>query len=106
MNPKLGAANVGPNPGSSTRHFARRKRRWSHRQRGGRSPSPIGAVQATPTPDCSSPAQQSDVQSLIQSTGVTANAIETLYGSDNTHPGQLFVPAERDRDGDRDASPR
>lgn len=95
MNPKLGAANVGPNPGfaNSTLRASEASLVASFRAAANSLSQRLTQCQASQTPDCSVLlAQQAAVQSLIQSTGVTANAIETLYGSDGTHPGQLFVP--------------
>ena len=95
LNPALGAANVGPNPGSlnTTVRAAEAALVASFRGAATALSQRLTQCQTAPTPDCSSLlAQQAAAQDLIQSTGVTANAIEALYGTDAAHPGQQFVP--------------
>ena len=95
LNPTLGLANVGPNPsrvntqlrGSEASLVA------TFRAAATALSQQLTQCQATPTPDCATLlAQQAAVQTLIQTTGTTATAIETLYGGDDAHPGQQFVP--------------
>ena len=65
----------------------------------------LAQCQATPTPDCASLlAQQAAVQTLIQTTGSTATAIETLYGSDDDAPGTTVRSARQQPDPDGDPS--
>jgi hypothetical protein len=95
LNPKLGAANVGPNPSltSSQLRDSEGSLVASFRAAALALAQRLAQCQATPTADCATLlAQQSAVQTLIQSTGTTATAIETLYGGDASHPGQAFVP--------------
>jgi hypothetical protein len=95
LNPKLGTANVGPNPGllNTTLRASEAQLVASFRGAATALSQRLTQCQAAPTPDCSSLlSQQAAAQALIQSTGVTANAIESLYGGDDAHPGQPFVP--------------
>ena len=96
LNPRTGFANVGPNPGfanpgqlgqNAALVSAFRNAATSLQQK-------LTACQATPTnADCSTLlAQAPAAQSLIQTTTAFAGAVETLYGTDETHPGQRFVP--------------
>jgi hypothetical protein len=95
LNPKLGAANVGPNPSLTNTQLRASEAALvsSFRSAATLLSQRLTQCQATPTPDCASLlAQQGAVQTLIQTTGTTATAIEALYGGDDAHPGQMFVP--------------
>jgi hypothetical protein len=95
LNPKLGAANVGPNPGQTNAQLRASEAALVASFRGAATAlsTRLMQCQTTPTPDCASLlAQQAAAQALIQSTGSTATAIETLYGGDTDHSGQQFVP--------------
>ncbi len=95
LNPKLGAANVGPNPSLTNSQLRGSEATLvaSFRSAAAALTQQLAQCQATPTPGCASLlAQQATVQTLIQTTGTTATAIETLYGGDAAHPGQDFVP--------------
>lgn len=96
LNPKLGAANVGPNPGlvNQTLRAAEASLISSFRAAAAALAQRLTQCQASPgdTGCATLLSQQSAAQALVQSTGVTANAIEALYGGDATHPGQAFVP--------------
>ena len=95
LNPALGAANVGPNPGLFNNGLRAGEAALVASFRGAATAlsQRLAQCQASPTPDCSALlSQQTAAQDLIQSTGVTANAIETLYGTDAAHPGQQFIP--------------
>ncbi|HEX8945803.1 MAG TPA: hypothetical protein VF785_21865 [Gemmatimonadaceae bacterium] len=96
LNTRPGLANVGPNPAfanpgqlgqNAALVTAFRNAATSLQQK-------LTACQATPTTtDCATLlAQAPAAQSLIQTTSAFAGAIETLYGTDDTHPGQRFVP--------------
>jgi hypothetical protein len=95
LNPKVGAANVGPNPSLTNSQLRGSEATLvsSFRSAAAALTQQLAQCQATPTPGCASLlAQQAAVQTLIQTTGSTATAIETLYGGDDAHPGQAFVP--------------
>jgi hypothetical protein len=96
LNPKLGFANVGPNPGfanpgqlgqNAALVSAFRNAATALQQK-------LTACTATPAdPGCSALlADATAAQSLIQSTTNFAGAVETLYGTDEAHPGQPYVP--------------
>ena len=96
LNPHLGSANVGPNPAftnpsqleqNAALVAAFRTAATSLQQK-------LTTCQATPTgAGCDVLlAQQTQAQSLIQATTAFTGAVETLYGTDETHPGQPFVP--------------
>jgi len=96
LNPKLGFANVGPNPGfanpgqlgqNAALVSAFRSAATALQQK-------LTACAATPADaGCSALlAQAPAAQSLIQSTTNFTGAVETLYGTDDTHPGQPYVP--------------
>jgi hypothetical protein len=94
-NPKLGAANVGPNPSLTNSQLRGSEATLvsSFRSAAAALTQQLAQCQATPTPGCAPLlAQLAAVQTLIQTTGSTATAIETLYGGDDAHPGQAFVP--------------
>ncbi len=95
LNPQLGFANVGPNPGRTNAQARESEASLvsSFRAAATALQQQLAQCQANPTPDCATLlAQQATATALIQTTGATADAIETLYGGDPTHPGQLFVP--------------
>src|SRR5262249_14873024 len=95
LNPRLGAANVGPNPSLTNIELRASEAALiaSFRSAATALAQRLAQCQATPTPDCASLlAQQAAAQTLIQTTGTTATAIETLYGGDAAHAGQQFVP--------------
>ena len=95
LNPKFGAANVGPNPSLTNTQIRASEAALvaSFRSAATLLSQRLAQCQATPTPDCAAIlAQPTAVQTLIQTTGNTATAIEALYGGDATHPGQTFVP--------------
>lgn len=95
LNPALGAANVGPNPGlvNTTLRASEAQLIASFRSAALALSQRLSECQASQAADCASIlSQQATVQTLIQTTDATATAIETLYGGDNAHPGQLFVP--------------
>jgi hypothetical protein len=95
LNPRGSAVNVGPNPSLTNPQLRASEAALvaSFRSAATALSQRLAQCQATPTPDCASLlAQQAAVQTLIQTTGTTASAIETLYGGDPLHPGQNFVP--------------
>jgi hypothetical protein len=95
LNPLVGAANVGPNPGITNPDLRSSEAALiaSFRSASTALQQQLTQCQSNPTPDCASLlAQQSAAVALINTTGTTASAIETLYGGDPSHPGQLFVP--------------
>jgi hypothetical protein len=100
LNPTIGAANVGPNPALLAASSALNQNFnlvQSFRTAGTTLQNRLSACQATPTdPGCVTIlAQQSAVQSLIQSSGAFATSLETLYGTDRSaHPGQAYVPID------------
>lgn len=96
LNPKLGFANVGPNP-TLTNAVARTNAATlvsSFRTSATQLQLKLSQCQATPTGSGCDVilAQQSDVTTLIQSTGAFTTGVETLYGTDADHPGQQLVP--------------
>ena len=100
LNPKLTAANVGPNPALLAASSAVNQNAvlvQSFRAAGASLQTRLTQCQATPSdPTCTSIlAQQSSVQSLIQSSGTFASALETLYGTDRSaHAGLAYVPLD------------
>jgi hypothetical protein len=95
LNPTFGAVNVGPNPSLTNTQLRASESALvaSLRSAATALSQRLAQCQATPTPDCASIlAQPATVQTLVQTTGTTATAIETLYGGDVAHPGQQFVP--------------
>ena len=96
LNPKLGLANVGPNP-TLTSQIARTNTATlvsSFRTAATQLQVKLTACQTLPSGSGCDVilAQQADVTALIQSTGVFASGVETLYGTDDSHPGQAVVP--------------
>jgi hypothetical protein len=95
LNRRPGAANVGPNPAFvSGDYSANSGLVTSLRGAATALQNKLTQCQATPSgTGCSTLlAQQSAAQSLIQSTGPFATAIEELYGTSSSAPGLLFVP--------------
>jgi hypothetical protein len=96
LNPRPGAANVGPNPAltNSAQLANNAALVASLRAAAGTLQQRLDACQSSPgDPGCSTLlSQQSAISSLIQSTSPFATALETLYGTDSSHPGQTFVP--------------
>lgn len=96
LNPKPGFANVGPNPAllDAQQRAAAATLVSSLRLAATTLQQKLSQCQATPgTTDCATLlTRQAEVQSLVQSGGTFASAIEQLYGSDTDHPGQPFVP--------------
>ena len=97
LNPKVGIANVGPNPAlfagnAVTTNAAlvqslRDARTMLQTKLQGCITTPSGAGCATLL------AQQATINQLFQNSDALATAVETLYGTDRTaHPGQPFVP--------------
>ncbi len=94
-NVNLSFANVGPNPGRTNPLLRNSEASLvaSFRAAATALQQQLTSCQSNPTPDCAALlAQQAAATALIQTTGATADAIETLYGGDPSHPGQLFVP--------------
>ena len=96
LNPKLGLANVGPNP-TLTNATARTNAATlvtSFRTAATQLQVKLTQCEATPSGSGCDVilAQQADVTSLIQSTGAFTTGVETLYGTDAEHPGQAVVP--------------
>jgi hypothetical protein len=96
LNPKTGVANVGPNPAFGSADQLERNAALisAFRNAATSLQQKLTQCQTTPTTaGCSTLlAQQSAAQNLIQTTTSFTGAIETLYGTDSTHPGQPFVP--------------
>jgi hypothetical protein len=96
LNPQLGSANVGPNPALTNlaQLASNAALVASLRAAAGTLQQRLDACQSSPgDPGCASLlSQQSAAASLIQSTSPFASALETLYGTDSSHPGQAFVP--------------
>lgn len=96
FNPPPLNANVGPNPALVDPSILARNGALvlSLRNAASSLQRRLTDCQAAPTSEgCPALlAQQSSAQTLIQTTGTVASALEDLYGTDATHPGQLFVP--------------
>ncbi len=96
LNPKLGLANVGPNPTltNSTAQAAAATLVSSFRTAATQLQQKLTQCTATPSGSGCDVilAQQTDVTALIQSTGSFTTGVETLYGTDPDHPGQALVP--------------
>ena len=96
LNPRPGLANVGENPAlANTDQLARNAALISSFRNAATSlRDKLTECQTTPTgAGCSTLLdQQAAVQSLIQTTTSFTGALETLYGTDEAHPGQAFVP--------------
>jgi hypothetical protein len=96
LNPRPGLANVGPNPALANADQLGRNAALvtAFRNAATSLQQKLTQCQTTPTgTGCSTLlAQQSVAQSLIQTTTTFTGAVETLYGTNETHPGQLFIP--------------
>lgn len=100
LNPRIGNANVGPNPallpnGSAVNQNALLVQ--SFRSASTTLQNRLTQCQATPSdPTCTGIlSQQSTIQTLIQSSDNFANALQTLYGTDRSaHPGLSYVPLD------------
>lgn len=99
LNPKLGTANVGPNPALFAGNALDLNNQVVQSLRDARSKvagqlalcmsNPAGAGCSTLL------AQQATIQQLLQNTDAITAAVEQLYGTDRTtHPGQPFVPLD------------
>src|SRR5262249_36902193 len=87
LNPKIGAANVGPNPALLVASAALNQNATlvqSFRNAAGMLQDRLTACQMNASdPTCATIlSQQSAVQSLIQTSGTFASGLETLYGTD------------------------
>ncbi len=96
LNPHPGLANVGPNPvfenpGERATNAALVE---SFRSAATALQQRLTQCQATPSAEgCATLlGKQAEAQGLIQTTGAFSGALETLYGTNDAHPGQLFVP--------------
>ncbi len=103
LNPKLGLANVGPNPAFSTSNGANVRTQnaalvTSLRQAADTLRRRALACQAAPTNPICAPinGQQSAVDALLQNTTNFAGALERLYGTSTATPGQPYVPIAKD----------
>jgi hypothetical protein len=96
LNPKLGFANVGPNPTLTNAQARTSAAALVTSFRTAATQLQQKLTQCTATPSGSGCdvilAQQSDVNTLIQSTGTLTTGVQTLYGTDADHPGQALVP--------------
>lgn len=96
LNPHLGLANVGPNPALSNSSVLAQNASLVASFRGAAASLQQKLTQCQATPSgagCSTLLdQQAAAQSLIQTTTVFTGAVENLYGTGDTHPGQQFVP--------------
>ena len=96
LNPAPLTANVGPNPAIADPTILARNDALVQSMRNAAKTlgDQLAACQAAPTGQgCAALlAQQSTAQSLIQTTGTVATALEDLYGTGTTHPGQSYVP--------------
>jgi hypothetical protein len=96
LNPRPGLANVGPNPALANADQLARNAALvtSFRSAATALQQKLTQCQATPSgTGCSTLlAEQTAAQNLIQTTTSFTGAVETLYGTSETHPGQAFVP--------------
>ena len=96
LNPAPFIANVGPNPALADPTILTRNDALVQSMRNAAKSlgDQLTACQANPAGQgCTTLlAQQSTAQSLIQTTGTVATALEDLYGTGATHPGQWYVP--------------
>jgi hypothetical protein len=96
LNPRSGAANVGPNPALANADQLARNAALvtAFRTAATSLQQKLTQCQTTPTgTGCETLlAQQSAAQNLIQTTTTFTGAVETLYGTGATHPGQAFIP--------------
>jgi hypothetical protein len=99
LNPKLGFANVGPNPAQFAGDAVTTNADLVQSLRDARTMLQTRLQDCITTPTgagCTTLlAQQSAIQTLLQNSDALATAVETLYGTDRTaHPGQPFVPLD------------
>jgi hypothetical protein len=96
LNPKLGFANVGPNPTLTNQTALSNAATLvtSFRAAATQLQQKLTSCLATPSGSGCDViiAQQADVTALLQSTATFTTGVETLYGTDATHPGQALVP--------------
>jgi hypothetical protein len=96
LNPQPGFANVGPNPALAESQLRASSAALvaSLRSASSTLQQKLASCQATPSDPACAPllAQRPDAESLIQTGGAFASAIEALYGTGDEHPGQPFVP--------------
>lgn len=96
LNPPPLNANVGPNPARVDQSILTRNAGLvqSLRRAADSLGKSLANCHAAPaSPGCSDLlGQESTAQSLIQSTGTMAAALEDLYGTSAEHPGQSYVP--------------
>lgn len=102
LNPKLGRANVGPNPAfgsnASTIFAQNNQVVTSLRAAADSLRGRVTVCAASPNdPICAPLAGQSAaIQALLQTTGTFSAAVEQLYGTGAAHPGLPFVPLAGD----------
>jgi hypothetical protein len=99
LNPKLGTANVGPNPAMFAGNAITSNANLVQSLREARTTLQTRLTNCIATPagaGCATLlAQQATIQQLLQNTAAAATAVEQLYGTDRTsHPGQPFVPLD------------
>ena len=106
LNPKLGLANIGPNPAFGTNGTSVLSKNnelvTSLRLASDTLQARVTTCQTTPTnPICSTIAgQQSAIETLRQNTATIATAIETLYGTNAAHPGLPLIPIAKNASQD------
>jgi hypothetical protein len=99
LNPRVGTANVGPNPAMFAGNAVTSNKDLvtSLLQARDTLSTHLTACMSNPAlAGCATLlAQQATIQQLLQNTNATAAAVEQLYGTDRTaHPGQPFVPLD------------
>ena len=96
LNPRLGLANVGPNPTLTNQTARSNAATLVNSFRSAATQLQVKLTQCQATPSGSGCdvilAQPADVSALIQSTGNFTNGVETLYGTSGANPGQALVP--------------
>ena len=96
LNPEIGIANVGPNPTLTNTTARTNAATLVTSFRTAATQLQLKLTQCLTTPSASGCdvilGQQADVTALIQSSGAFATGVETLYGTDESHPGQAVVP--------------
>jgi len=102
LNPALGNANVGPNPAYGTSSASIRSQNaavvTSLRAAADSLRGRLTTCTATPTDPVCAPlsGQAAAIQSLLQSSGSFASAIEKLYGTSDANPGSPLIPLAQD----------
>jgi hypothetical protein len=100
LNPKVGTANVGPNPAMLTASAAAGQNFTlvqSFRNASAVLQGRVTTCQGTPSdPSCTTILSQlPTIQSLMQNSSAFAGALENLYGTDHSaHPGLTYVPLD------------